>query len=263
MLPEELRRAAQGEAVLAEAMLTLARYQEEQARTAATLREREIWIVTALLERSAPLWRHLPSRTLRFPLDPTGAIHLGLGHVAHPATLIAPGAVKQAVPAAITPCWARVTTLLAQLSEGQEETCVHTCVSISTADAVATLGLGRILTQLELATRTAGQALLAEAQAQQERRAQLRRAERMLGWAPEPASSVCTGERAVPTLLLLLLLGPAGLVALGGTLWGLLTVMVCLLLGIPAAVLTMLLGGVGLLLWRRCHARRVTVDLWQ
>src|SRR5260370_42094710 len=78
-LPEELQRAARGEAVLTEALLTLAQHQEEQARTAADLLERETWALTAILERSAPIWGQLPEPTLRLVPDHPDAAQLELG----------------------------------------------------------------------------------------------------------------------------------------------------------------------------------------
>jgi hypothetical protein len=258
---EPLRRAAQGDVVLAEAMLTLAHYQEEQARTAAALLERETWVLTAILERSAPIWRYLPTATLRFALDPPGATHLELGHFSHLAPLVTPRADEPAV-IATTPRWARVSTRPKEQHAEQTGAFVHTYMPISVTEAVATLGLGRILTQLELATRTAGQALLTQAQAQRERQAQIRRAEHMLGYESETAQAVHAGTRALPALLLLLLMGPAGLLALGGVLWALMLVMVCFLFGIPAALLTLLLGSVGLLVWRWRHATGIMNDPW-
>jgi hypothetical protein len=243
-------------------MLTLALYQEEQARTAAALLERETWVLTAILERSAPIWQYLPTPTLRFVPDQPGAAHLELGHFSHLATRVAPRAGEPALMAATTPRWARVSTDHKQHLPEQAEALVHTYVPISVAEAVATLGLGGILTQIELATRTAGQALLAQAQAQRERQVQIRRGERMLGYEPEPADAMPAGTRSLPTLLLLLLVGPAGLLALGGALWALTAVLVCFLFGIPGALLTLLLGSVGLLVWRWRHVTGIMDDPW-
>jgi hypothetical protein len=126
-------------------------------------------------------------------------------------------------------------------------------VAISPAEAVATLGLGRILTQIEVATRTAGQALVAQAQAQRERQAQLLRAERMLGVDPEPPTTRQDCSRPIRRSLVLLLLEPTGPVrlALAGVLWGFVAILTCFLFGIPQAVLAVLVSGVGLLLWLR------------
>jgi hypothetical protein len=256
-----LRRAAQGDLVLAEAMLTLAHHQEEQVRASAVLLERETWVLTAILERSAPIWRFLPTPTLCFAPNPPGATHLELGHFSHLAPLVTPRADEPAL-IATTPCWARVSTSHKEQPAQQAGALVQTYMPISVTEAVATLGLGRILTQLELATRTAGQALLAQAQAQRERQAQIRRAEQMLGLEPEPVETVHDGTRALPELLLLLLVGPAGLLALGGALWALTTLLVCFLVGIPAALLTLLLGSVGLLVWRWRHVTGIMNDPW-
>ncbi|HWE64035.1 MAG TPA: hypothetical protein VHB98_20155 [Chloroflexota bacterium] len=259
-LTEELRRAVRGEVALAEAMLTLASFQEEQERAAVALLERETWALTAILERSTPIWRYLPTTTLRFALDHPNAPHLELGLFSHLATLVAPRAGEQALMAATTPRWARVYTHHQQQPAGQAEALVRTYVPISVTEAVATLGLGRILTQIEVATRTAGRALEAQAHAQRERQAQLWRAERMLGCAPEPAAALPDRTRALPTRLLLLLLGPAALLAAGGALWGFAVVLVSSFFGLPEAVLALLLGAVGLLIWISCHTTSIPVD---
>ena len=234
-LPEELRQAARGEAALTEALLTLAHHQEEQARTAADLLERETWALTAILERSAPIWRHLPQPTLRFVPDRPDAPHLELGLFSHLATLVAPSASEHALLAATTPRWARVYTCHAQQPAGQADAPVRTYVPISVAEAVATLGLGRILAQIEAATRATGRALLAEVQTQRERQARLLGVERMLGWEPDPMEAPPNGATAAGMRLVLLALGQGGFArwAPGAALVALTVILVPLLLGIP------------------------------
>ena len=253
--PEELRRAANGEIAVAEVLLTLAQHQEEQARTAADLLERETWALTAILERSAPLWRHLPDHTLRFVPDHPAAPVLEVGCFSHLAALIAPSVDEQALLAATTPCWARVAGAPERRRAGQTEALARSYVLISVAEAVATLGFGRILAQIEAATRTAGQALLAQAQVQRERQARLLGVERMLGWEPDPTEAPPDGATAVRTHLLPLLLGQGGLArwAPGAALVALTVILVCLLFGIPQAVLALMVGGGGLLL-RALHS---------
>ena len=251
VLPEELRQVARGEAALAEAMLTLARYAEEQALTAADLLERETWALTAILERSMPIWRHLPNPTLRFVPDHSDQPRLELGSFSHLAALIAPSADEQALIAATAPCWARVSSAPERQVAGQTGALACSYVAISPAEAVATLGLGRILTQIEVATRTAGQALVAQAQAQRDRQSQLLRAERMLGVDPDPATMPTDCSRPISRRLALLLLESAKPVrlALAGVLWGFIAILTCFLVGIPQAIPAVLVSGVGALLW--------------
>jgi hypothetical protein len=247
-LPEGLLRAAWGEAALDEALLTLANHQEHQARTSADLLERETWALTAIMELSAPIWRQLLFPTLRFGTDSADEPHLELGHFAHLATLVAPRAGEPASMAATTPRWARVFTCRKQQQAGQVEVLARTYEPISVAEAVATLGFGRILSQIEVATRTAGQALLEQEQSQRERRARLLRVERMLGWEPDHEKTPDRGTGARTRLALLL--GEAGSTqwAPGAALVALAVILVSLLFGIPQAVLALIVGGGGLLL---------------
>jgi hypothetical protein len=81
-LPEDLRQAARGEATLHAAFHTLAHHQEEQARTAADLLERETWALTVILAMIGPIWASRANPTLRFALDrPAEPVpyHLELG----------------------------------------------------------------------------------------------------------------------------------------------------------------------------------------
>ncbi len=250
-LHEELRREARGEIALAEVMLTLVQHQEEQARTAADLLERETWALTVILERSVPIWRHLPDPTLRFVPDHPDAPHLEVGCFSHLAALISPSMDEQALIAATVPCWAQVSPAQQRRLAGQTGAFARSYVLISVAVAVATLGLGRILAQIEVATRTAGQTLLAQAEMQRERQAQLLRVERMLGVEPEPPIPPADCSRAMPLRLLPLCPMGFGGLALSGVLWGIMAILVCVLFGIPQAVFGVLLRGAGLLVWHR------------
>ena len=249
-LPEELGRGARGEIALAEVMLTLAQHQEEQARTAADLLARETWALTMILERSAPIWRHLPDPTLRFVPDHPDAPHLEVGCFSHLAALISPSMDEQALIAATVPCWAQVSPAQQRRLAGQTGLFARSYVLISVAEAVTTLGFGRILAHLEVATRTAGQTLLTQAEVQRERQAQLLRVERMLGVEPEPPQPPADCAWALPVRLLLCPSGFGGL-ALSGVLWGIMAILVCVLFGIPQAVLGVVLRGAGLLVWYR------------
>ncbi len=206
-LPEELQRAARGEAVLAEALLTLAHYQEELACTAAGLLERETWALTVILTRSEPIWKHLPNPTLRFMLGHPDEPHLEVGSFSHLAALMAPTVDEQALIAATTPCWARVFPADQRRAAGQTGPFACSYVAISVAEAVATLGFGRILGKIEVATRTAVQAMLAQAQAEREREARILSVEQMLGWGLNPADVRLDRTKTARTRLVLLLLG--------------------------------------------------------
>jgi hypothetical protein len=97
------------------------------------------------------------------------------------------------------------------------------------AEAVATLGLGTILDQLEAATQTAGKELIATAQTVKERYERLLQVEGMLGCAPEP---VKLAAMPVHARLLLTLLGHGGATALGAALLGSVVVLLCFFLGV-------------------------------
>jgi hypothetical protein len=243
-LPEELWSVARGESALTEALLTLAHHQAEQAYSAAELLERETWALTAILERIAPLWRHLPQPTLRFASDRPDAPHLELGLFSHLATLVAPSAGEQALMSAATPLWARVYTRRTRLPAGQFEAIVRTYVPISVAEAVAALGLGRILNQINIMTRNAGRTLLDREQAQRERQVRLLGVERMLGWEPDPVEAQLFSWTAARRYLLMLLLGEGNTAVWvpGAALVALTVIVVTLFFGIPIAVLALIVG---------------------
>jgi len=230
-LPEDLRRAARGEAALDEAFETLAHYQEELARIATDVLERETWVLTAIIIRSGPIWDHLRCPTLRFVPDRPDEPYLELGIFSHLAGLAAPSADEQALIADPAPRWARVSPHHERRLAGGTGALACSYVPVSVAEAVATLGLGRILAQIEAATRTTGQALLAQAQNQRERQARLLGVERMLGWEPDPTEASLDRTTTARTHLLLLVLGQGGPAwwALGAALVGLVVILVCLL----------------------------------
>jgi hypothetical protein len=213
-------------------LLTLAHYQEEQARTAADLLERETWALTAILTRSEPIWRQLPNPTLRFVLSHPDELHLELGSYSHLAALVAPTVDEQALIAATLPCWARVLPASQRRVAGQAGPLACSYVGISVAEAVATLGFGRILDRIEGAARTAGQAMLARAQVERERQARILSVEQMLGWGPDPADVRLDRTKTARTRLVLLLLGQDGRVQATVLLGLMVVVLVCLLLAI-------------------------------
>ncbi|MGH2346361.1 MAG: hypothetical protein ACRDG4_14135 [Chloroflexota bacterium] len=258
-LPEDLRQVASGEAVLADAFLALARYQDEQARTAADLLERETWALTRILAASAPIWKHLASPTLRFvpdcPDEPV-PYHLELGHFSHLAALLAPSAAEQTLIAAQTPCWARVYPHQERLRAGQSGALACSYVPITEAEAVAMLGLGRILAQVEAATGAAGEIVLAQARAQMERQERLLGVERMLGWEPDPVAAPVDQVPAARTRLVVSLLKPGSYVqvTLGSAFLGFVVVLICVLIGIAQAIIWLVAAAVCLLVWRRMGA---------
>lgn len=255
-LPEDLLRAAHGEATLTEAFQTLVRYREEQARAAADLLERETWALTAILATSGPIWNHLKCPTLRFPLDSPGkpvSYHLELGHFPHLAALLAPSVDEQALIAATTPCWARVYPHAERQRAGETGALACSYVPIPVAEAVAALGLGRILTQIEAATCAVGQSLAAQARAQGERYERLQRVERLLGWEAEPTAEQVDRARAVGTGLVLALLGQgAGArIVLVGAFLGPFVILLGLVIGFPLTLLALVLVAIALLVWNR------------
>jgi hypothetical protein len=211
--PIALERMVRRPVPLDEAFLAFARFQEEQARLAAELLERERWALTLLLARSAPLWRQAGLRTLRFAVGLPAApapYHIELGSFAHLAALAEPSAEEQALVAGPVPSWARVAPHPERQQEGQSGALTGAYFPIETAEAVATLGFRRIVAQLEDASQTAAMALLAEARAQAERERCLLAVEHMLHVAPEPAPSPEVHQAALPMRLLLPLMDPSG-----------------------------------------------------
>lgn len=256
---EELRRVASGEAALADAFLALASYQDEQARTAADLLERESWALTRILAAGAPVWSQLASPTLRFvpgcPDEPA-PYYLELGLFSHLAALRAPSTDEQALIAERTPCWTRVYPHHDRLRAGATGTLACSYVPVAMVEAVATLGLDRILAQVRAATRAAGETALAEARAQKERQERLRRVERALGWEPDPALAPVERAPALRTRLVLSLLRPGSYaqLALGPAFLGTVVVLTYVLAGIAEAIIWLVAVAVCLLIWQRVGA---------
>lgn len=250
-LPEDLRRAAQGEIGLVDAIHAIIRRHELQACTAADLLERETWALAAILAAGGPLWDRLASPTLRFLIDqvpePT-LYYLELGRFSHLQSLIDPSPDELALVAATAPCWAKVYPHHDRQRAGQKGALACSYVRIGAGEAVAMIGFNRIITQIEVAVARAGAALLAEAQAQNERQERLLRVERMLGWESSPGAP---GEVSVTARACVALMGGGGRLALGAAGLGLVAIMVGMLIGIPSALLIVVLSGSGLFLWTR------------
>jgi hypothetical protein len=139
-----------------------------------------------------------------------------VGYFAHLAALDAPTAAERELIAATAPCWARVYPHEDRQRAGQSGALACSYVPIPMAEAVATLGLERILTQ-------------------DERQARLLRAERALGWEPAPADAPVAAAMPIRTRLVLALLEPGSRarLALGAAFLGLVLILLCLLVGIP------------------------------
>ena len=249
----DLRRAAQGEVSLYEAFQTLVRYREAHAQTAAELFERETWAMTVLVDASESLWTQPASPTLRFAIpgpDGPAPYHLELGRFAHLAALQAPSEEEQELIAAASPRWARVHAHQERLHEGQTGALACRYVPMSTGEAVATLGFARILAQLECRARAVGTALLTQAEEQDARQQRVQQAERMLGWVPTPAVDSHRAHSPGTRLLLSLVQEGCGQrLAVGTTLLGAMTVLFSFVVGVPHALLLLLLALPVLLLW--------------
>jgi hypothetical protein len=213
-------------------------------RTAADLLERETWALTAILDRSAPIWQHLANPVLRFPPERIDQPCLELGTFSHLAGLIAPSADEQVLIAATAPRWARVSPALERQQAEQTGALACSYVAISAAEAVAILGFGRILSRLAAATRTAGQTLATQAQNQRDRQVQIMQTERQLGVALEPATTALGDSQAIYTCLVLSLLRPVNLMrlALAGAIWILVVILASFLVSFSPAMLLLLLG---------------------
>lgn len=219
--PGALKRLAGGALPLDEAFLTLARYGEEQARSAADVQARECWAVTAVLARSVPLWERLARPTLRFATsqgEETAPSWLEVGRFAHLGALVAPTAEERTLIAAPAPCWARVAAHTERVDAGCVGALACSYTPVSIAEAVAVLGCRRILTQIEGAARAAGAALLAATEEQAERQAYLLTVERMLRVVPDPTTDGVT-RATPPQQMLLLLLGRGRWVLLALSMW--------------------------------------------
>lgn len=243
----DLEQVAQDEVSLRDAFLTLAHYQDVHLRMAKELLEREVWVVCVLMEESGPIWNQLTSPTLQFLPNWGGSerSHIELGHFSHLAALNAPDEDERTLIAACSPCWARVSRQVERESRGYSGPLACRYEPISLEAAVATLGLERILAQIEAATREAGAAVLAEARCQEERGAQLLRVERMPGCQADPAPEA---PRSLSIPLLLSLATRRGVWLAVATCLALLIVPLCFLFNLP--VILALMPTMCVLVWR-------------
>jgi hypothetical protein len=232
--PSDLQRVASGQVALGEALQLLSQCREEQMRADADLREREAWAVTSILARAETVWDLLARPTLRFTLDRLGdpvPYHLEVGRYAHLAVLpdLTPG--EQTLIASPAPCWARVYPHHVRHQTARTGPLARSYVPITAAEAVATLGMGTILSAIETAIRAAGSDLHAELEHQNRRRQRLLDAERMLGWDEDPPDVPMDRATMTRARLALLLLGHGGRTGyvLGVAFVGFLVILLCLL----------------------------------
>ncbi|HVC80253.1 MAG TPA: hypothetical protein VNL35_07110 [Chloroflexota bacterium] len=249
--PEDLRRAANHATTLVEAFAIIAAFQEEQARAAADLAERETWVVTRVLIASDPIWKYLPRPTLRFALDhssDSGPSHVEVGRFSHLAGLAAPSPGELTLISATNLGWARVSPCPERRVSDRTDALACAYEPITVVEAVKLLGLGTILTHIEAATDTVSKAVLAEAQAQSDRQARLLAVERMLGWDTDPPAPQ---EPAMRTRMVLILLGygSPGRLVVGTACLGLMVAMLCLVVGIFLGLIALTFGGTCLLIW--------------
>jgi hypothetical protein len=253
-LPEDLWRVAEGEAGLYEAFHTLSLVQDDQARSAADLHERETWAATLLIGASAAIWSNVPSPTLRFVIStPPDAeqCHVELGRFGHLAALSAPSVQEQELAACATPSFALVYAHQERRSAGCTGALGYSYVPITIADAVSLLGFSRVLTQIEAATRMAGKALLSVAESQGGRHSKLVQVERMFNWAPVPAAAGDVVARG-RTNLVLALMGQTDrqwLMPVAASL-GIMAGLTYVLAGVGYALLALFVIVVGLAVWR-------------
>ncbi|HVC80257.1 MAG TPA: hypothetical protein VNL35_07130 [Chloroflexota bacterium] len=250
-LPFARREAGGITGPLYETFQSLAFSQEEQEREAGDLLEREIWAVTRIMAVSAPIWNQNPSPIVSFSLGHTSEpapYRLELSRFAHLRALRTPSPGEQALIASDTPCWARVAPNLERHLAGYSDALACSYVPVPVAEAVKLLGLGRIMTQIEAATQSAGQAVLNEARFQEDRRARLVAVERMLGCEPHPAAD---RETPVRTHVALALLGKGRFAALppNAACLGLAAGVLCFVAGFAQALIVLLIGVVLLAAW--------------
>ncbi len=251
LFPSPRRGATGAASPLYETFQSLSFSQEEQGRSAADLLEREIWAVTRIMAVSTPIWNQNPSPILSFSLGHLSEpvpYRLELSRFTHLGALRSPTPGEQALIASDTPCWARVAPNLERHLAGYSDALACSYVPIPVAEAVKLLGLGRIMAQIETATQIAGQAVLNEARAQEDRRARLLAVERMLGCEPGP---VMDQEAPMRTQVALALLGKGRLAVLApnAACLGLAVGVLCFLAGFAQALIVFLFGVVLLAAW--------------
>jgi hypothetical protein len=234
---------------LLETMHALDARQEEQARTATALLEREVWAATLLIEASKPIWAYLGSPTLRFMPARATDYHLELGYYRHLAALSDRSPDEQLLLQAALPTWARVYTHRDRCQAGFSGALGQSYVTIPVREAVIEAGFSTILAQLEAA-------MLAQAREQRDRQERLQQVERMLGWEQDPEDEAVDRPLSLGTHLLLTLLkeGTHNWLALTTGFISLVVLVLCLPLGVPSVLIAVMAAGAGALLWRHCSA---------
>jgi hypothetical protein len=155
-----------------------------------------------------------------------------VGIFTHLEALIAPSAAERTLISAKAPCWACVSPHFGRQCSGQTGALAYSYAPVSIAEAVSMLGLGRILSEIEAATRAAGQALLVRAQAQAARHEQLLRVDRMLGWEQEPIEAAPQHQTHIRRdQAFVLLARGGGHVAASAAVLGIVSAVLCFFLG--------------------------------
>ena len=252
-LREDLLRAVRGEAAIPETCMTLSMYWHEQKQASAELFEREIWAANAIIDASAGIWDQLPQPTVVFARDGSKSTidQLELGRFAHLRLLELPNEHELELIATDSVCWAHVTASLERESAGAVGALARSYSPVSTEDAVALIGLDRIVSQLEAVVGEAGRSLVAAARMHDERRARLERTERKLGWRQDPGTQ---SIEVLPwrTRFLIGLVGQEDrnwLAACAG-IQGLFVVCLCFMLEVPLLLLALLPVFLSLLIWK-------------
>jgi hypothetical protein len=256
----DLQRLSRGEVTLGAALQMLAHHQEEQRSADADLCEREAWVVSSILARSEAAWDLLAKPTIRFSVSQSGDFppyHLEVGRYVHLTALtdLSPG--EQALVASSAPCWARVYPHRARQESGWTGALARSYVPITTAEAVAKLGMGTIVSAIEGAVRSAGSDLRAQAELQGRRQDRVAEMERALGWDDGPQDAPEGRMALARTWLVLLLLGHGGRTGrvLGTMLVGISVILLCLLFGPVLLFIALPPTIAGLLAWQ--HLRPV------
>jgi hypothetical protein len=234
----------------------LSQLHEEQVREDADLGEREAWVVSMILAKSVATWDLLAKPTLRFKLDfsgDSGPYHLELGRFTHLAALTDLTEGEHALIASPTPCWARVYPHQARQRASKTGAQACSYVPITVGEAVATLGLGRIICTIEDAIRAAGSELREQAELLSRRQERLVDVERSLGWDEDPQDMSLDRTTAIRTQLAYLLMGRSGRTgrALFATVVGLLLTMFALLFNPQILFVAIPSTAVGFLIWDR------------
>lgn len=251
---DDLLRSSRAQTDLAEAFQIVGLAHEEGERTTADLREREIWAMTLLVEASAPLWRPLPSPTIRFETREQLGLeksHIELGRFTRLAQLIDPSEEETSLARADAPRFARVYPHHERRAAGATGALACSYVPLSVADGVGAAGFTAILNALEAATRASCQTLLTEYQAASARHDQVRRVESMLGWEHDVGTSEPIGDHPVERKVMLGLLARAeeGWLMPAAASVGVMALICGMVLGMPFALLLLLLAVVSLTVW--------------